>query len=473
MSESGPTNGGASEAPEVVVERGRGISPIWLIPIVALIVAGTLAYQAYQNRGPRVVIVFESAEGLEAGKSKVKYREVEVGTVDLIRIRDPEHVEVHCSLDKGATSYLTQSTKFWVVRPRVGSGRVSGLETLISGAYLTFRPGNPDDPRERRFTGLETPPLFAEGEPGLRILLHTDHLGGLDTGDPVFYRDIHVGNVAGWELSKDGKTVDVQVEIDASHASLVRSNSHFWNAGGVELSLGSGGLDVKTESLQSILAGGVAFDSPGGGDPAKAGDAFWLHRSRADVAKTSKSHGGLRLVLEAGSLGSVSDGNAVYYREMPVGAVISHELSHDGSKLRIAVNIEPTYASLVRSNSVFWNASGISADLGLHGLHVHAESLKALLSGGVAFATPPKPGHTVSEGSVFTLHAEAKDEWHKWETDYSAKDGGGEEKHGIIGRFFHHEGKNEEEAKQDDPSPEPTPEEHKHHFLSGLFHRGD
>jgi len=473
MSESGPSSGGAGEAPEVVVEKGRGLSPIWLIPIVALIVAGALAYQAIQERGPKVVILFETAEGLEAGKSKVKYREVEVGTVDLIRLQDADHVEVHCSLDKGTRPYLTKSAKFWVVRPRVGSGGISGLGTLVSGAYLTFRNGKESDPRERRFTGLETPPLSAEDTPGLPIVLHTDHLGGLDTGDPIFFRDIHVGDVAGWELSKDGKTVDVQVEIGSSHAHLVRANSHFWNAGGVELSLGSGGLDVKTESLQSILAGGVAFDSPAGGEPAKAGDVFWLHSSRADVARTSKAHGGLRLVLESGSLGGVADGNAVYYREVPVGAVISHELAKGGSKVRIKVNIEPRYASLVRSNSVFWNASGISADLGLTGLHVHAESLKSLLSGGVAFATPPKPGHTVSAGSVFQLHAEAKNDWHKWETDYSAKDGDGEKKHGILGRFFHHEDKTEEEAKQDDPSPEPTHEEQKHHFLHGLFHRGD
>ena len=117
MSESGPSSGGVSEAPEVVVEKGRGLSPIWLIPIVALIVAGVLAYQSIQERGPQVVILFESAEGLEAGKSKVKYREVEIGTVDLIQFQDPQHVEVHCSLDKETTPYLTKSTKFWVVRP--------------------------------------------------------------------------------------------------------------------------------------------------------------------------------------------------------------------------------------------------------------------------------------------------------------------------------------------------------------------
>ncbi len=476
MSESGPSSGGASDAPEVVVEKGRGLSPIWLIPIVALIVAGILAYQAIQERGPKVMILFESAEGLVAGKSKVKYRDVEIGTVDLIQLHDPKHVEVHISLNKRATPYLTESAKFWVVRPRVGSGGVSGLGTLISGAYLTVQIGKPEDPRTRQFTGLEEPPLSAEDAPGVRFLLHTDHLGGLDTGSPVFFRDIHVGDVARWKLSKDGKTVDVQVIISSAHAQLVRSNSRFWNAGGVEMSLGSGGLDIKTESLQSILAGGVAFDSPDGGEPAKAGDAFWLHSSRADVAKTSKAHGGLRVVLETGSLGGVADGNAVYYREVPVGAVISHELAKGGGKVRITVNIEPRYASLVRSNSVFWNASGISADLGLHGSPRSRRVAEGTALGRrrLRHAAQARPhgegglGVQAARGGQGRLAQVAdrllgRGHGRRWQ----------KKKQGIVGRFFHHEDKTEEEAKQEDPTPEPTHEEKKHGFMHGLFHHGD
>jgi paraquat-inducible protein B len=472
MSESGPPSGSASEAPEVVVESARRISPIWLIPIVAAIVAITLAYRAIQERGIEVTILFESAEGLVADKSKVKYREVEIGTVDDVALRDVDHVVVTCTLDKEAASYLTESALFWVVRPRVGSGRISGLGTLVSGSYLTLRPGKEDDAAAREFTGLEVPPLADDDEPGLPLVLHTAHLGGLDAGSPVFFRDIHVGDVLSYKLAQDGRTVDVHVAIGSSHVHLVRTNSRFWNAGGVELSLGSGGLDIKTESLESILAGGIAFDSPAGGDAAKPGDAYWLHTSRADVESTAKIHGGLRLVLETGSLGGVAPGNPLYYREVPVGAVVSHELAKDGKKVRIHVNVERKHASLVRSNSVFWNAGGISAKLGLTGLHIHAESLKALLTGGIAFATPPQPGHPVSAGSVFPLHPEAKDTWLKWEADFTPK-GDGQEKRGLIGRFFHHEGKSEEEVKQDDPTPEPTHEEHKHHFLHRLFHGGD
>jgi paraquat-inducible protein B len=473
MSESDSTSGGSSPAEPVVVEGRRGFSPIWLIPLVALIVAAGLAYRTVQERGPKVVVVFESAEGMVAGKSKVKYLDVEIGTIDAIRVRDLLHVEVHCSLLKGARPYLAEGAQWWVVRPRVGHGAISGLGTLVSGSYLTLSPGPKDGVSQREFTGLEVPPLPPADAPGLSIVLHTDELGGLDHGSPIFFRDIHVGDIRGFDLSEDGKTVEVRAVISSSHAHLVRSDSRFWNAGGVEVSVGAGGLHLKTETLASIMAGGIAFDSPGGGDPAKAGAAFWLYGSDADAHKAAATHGGLGLVLETGALGGVSPGNPVYYRQIPVGAVVSHELAKDGSKVRIRLNIEPRYAPLVRNNSVFWNASGISADLGLHGLHVHTESLKALLMGGVSFATPPKPGHTVSEGSVFALHHEAKKDWIEWETDFDAKPGDEPKKHGALGKFFHHGGKSEEEAKQDDATPEPSADEHKHHFLRKLLHRGN
>ena len=303
---------------EAVVKRRR-ISPIWLIPIVAVGVGASLAYEAIQNRGPQVVILFESAEGLEAGKSKVRYRDVDVGSVDLIRFRDMEHVEVHCTLDKTLRPYVTEDAVWWVVRPRLGGGGISGIETLISGAYLTLELGETDAKRQREFVGLEEPPVAGEG--------------------------------------------------------------------------------------------------------------------------------GLGLVLEAGALGGVAAGNQVYYREVPVGLVVSQGLSKDRGRVRIQIVIQAKYASLVHSNSVFWNAGGITADLGLTGLHIHAESLRAMMSGGIAFATPPKPGHRVRAGSVFRLHPEAKGDWLEWESDYTPKKGEDPEKRGILGRFFHHDGKSEEEAE--------------------------
>jgi paraquat-inducible protein B len=469
----GGASGGGNDPSEAVVAGRSRFSPIWLIPIVALVVAASMAYQAIETRGIGVVVVFDSAQGIKAGKSVVKYRDMEVGSVDLIRFADLEHVELHLTLDKSIKSILTDGTKWWVVRPRFGGGAISGLGTIMSGSYVTFEPAKGGGAAQRKFVGLVDPPLPAAERSGLTLLLHTDRLGGLEAGSPIFFRDIHVGDVVHVALSQDGKTADVHAGIETTHSALVKSTSSFWNAGGIEVSVGSGGLDVKTESLKSLIVGGVAFDSPAEGEPAKRGAAYWLHSSRADVRMTAQTHGGLGLVLETGTLGGVSAGNPVYYREVPVGAVVSHELSMDASKVRVRINVEPRYASFVRSNSVFWNAGGISADLGLHGLHVHAESLKALLSGGIAFATPAEPGEVVGEGSVFALHAEAKDDWLKWQTDYDPKaDDKPKKKHGL-GHFFHHDGKSEEESKKEDPTPELTPDEHKHHFLRGLFHHGD
>jgi paraquat-inducible protein B len=295
MSESGPASGGTGSPTdgiaEAVVAKRRGLSIVWLIPIVALLVAGGMAYRAIQERGPKVVVVFESGEGLNAGKSVVKYREVDIGTVDLIRIRDLDHVEVHLSLDKSAAPYITENTRWWVVRPRIGSSGISGLGTLVSGDYVTFEPGKGGGAAKREFVGLENPPRAEIA--GLPIVLHTSSLGGLEVSSPLFFRDVKVGQVTGFELSKDGATVNVHAVIETAYAEKVKSTSRFWNAGGVEISVGAVGLDVKTESLKAILIGGVAFDSPGDGDPAKSGDAFWLHSSYADSHKTSQTYGGL------------------------------------------------------------------------------------------------------------------------------------------------------------------------------------
>jgi paraquat-inducible protein B len=476
MNEKNPNGSGADEAggaPEAIVEGERRFSPIWLIPIVVVVIAGVLAYRAIEERGTKVVVLFQSAEGLVEGKSKVKFRDVEVGTVDKVEFRDMKTIEVHCTIRRGAEPYLTEDAEWWVVRPRIGGGGVSGLETLVSGAYLTLEPGTADKKRQTEFVGLEAPPVSMPDEPGVRLVLHAASLGGIETGASLYYRDLEAGKILGHSLSKDGKTIDIQVVVDQAYGDYVTTASRFWDAGGVDLSLGPGGLDVKTESLVSILHGGIAFDAPPGGEPVEAGHEFWLHESWADVERSIQTHGGLRLVLETGSLGGVATGNPVYYREMPVGSVVSHELSKDGKLVRVTVNVEPRYAKLVRSNSVFWNASGISANLNLSGLHVHAESLKSLLAGGVAFATPPQPGHTVSEDSVFLLHPEAKQEWLDWESDLeSKKDDASETHEEAKGRFFHHAEKTEEEARKDDPSPEPSVDDHKHAYLHRVHGKG-
>jgi paraquat-inducible protein B len=486
MSE-GPSAPGASEnLPEVVVSKGRGASLVWLVPIVALAIGGFLGLQSYQNRGIEVVIEYPTAEWLEAGKTKIKFRSVEIGTVDKITFKKDvgtaasEGVELHCTLIKEAAPHLTEGSQFWIEHPRVGGGQVSGLGTLLSGAYIVMRGGPPDGARSRRFVGLEEPPVAPEGEKGLRLTLHADERYSIGEGTGVYYLEERVGTVEATKLAADGDGVSFELFIPDEHASLVRKDSRFWNSGGIQISASLGQLDVSTGTLSSMLAGGIDFDSPGKtkSPPAENKASYWLHPTRSDVDTYLYRYGGLRIVVEAHHLGGAKVGDPVSYRELTVGEVISQELTTDSRKLRLHLNIQNRYRNLVRSNSKFWNASGITADLGLTGLHVRAESMQALLAGGIAFATPDSPGHLVKEGSVFKLHPEVKDKWLAWKpvlwrgpakkdakTDGDASGSETEKKKdspGVIARFFHHENKDEDEAAKD-AEVHKDPEDHEAH----------
>jgi paraquat-inducible protein B len=358
-----------------------------------------------------------------------------------------------------------------VVRPRIGAGGVSGLGTLVSGAYIATEPGPKDGKPMRAFEGLENPPVTTEGAPGLQLMLHADKTRGLGVGSPVLYRQIQVGQVEGHQLAEDGKSLQINVFIQPEYEHLVATNSRFWNASGVDISVGMGGVNVETESFVALLEGGIAFDTPDGGssEPPNADTSFWLHASHAEIEEAPFRYGGLALVVEAPELGGLKVGDRVYYREEPVGAVVAHALSSDRRLVRVHLNVQNSYASLVRTNTMFWNASGISADLGLKGLHVHTESLEALLSGGVAFATPDALGAPVKPGSVFDLHPEVKDEWLNWTPGKPKK-----EHKGVLSRVFHHhEGKSEKQAAADHDPAQPEPaKSHKQGFFHKVFHGG-
>lgn len=465
------SEGTAPDAPQAHVRKAR-LSPIWIIPIVAIGLSAYLGYRTLAEKGPTVTIYFATAEGLEAGKTKVEFKAVQVGTVTDIDIRpEAPNIVVTCEFNPRAKEHLTEGSQFWVVRPRIGAGGISGLGTLVSGAYINFVPGPQEGKKVRVFTGLEQPPEMSPNDPRLRLVLHSRSLGSLNPGSPIYFRQIQVGKLGRSQLSDDAKAVEVEMLIEPEHAKLVQSNSRFWNVGGVDVTMGLGKAEVHTESLESLLVGGVAFDSPSGGKPAAKDAKFLLHNSRAEVDDAYWKYGGLEVVVEAVRLDGVKAGDFVLYKEDRVGSVVSTALSNDSRSVRVHLNILSRYAPLVRTNSVFWNASGIRANLGLTGLHIHTESLAAMLAGGISFATPNSPGARVSSGSVFRLYPEGKDEWLKWSPTiqrggraekHAAGEGEGE-KHEGLGHFFHHEGKSE-----DDVADEPQPHDNEKH---GFFHR--
>ncbi|MEO6075572.1 MAG: MlaD family protein, partial [Dokdonella sp.] len=247
----------------VVRQRSRfGVSLIWLVPALAALIGLSLVVGKWLKAGPVITISFQTAEGIEANKTQVKYKNVVIGKVTAINLsEDRSNIVAEVNLDKSATSFATADTRYWVVRPRVGLGGISGVDTLISGAFIGADVGESTEYQDS-FVGLETPAPVTHGAPGKRFVLHTGDLGSLDIGSPVYYRRIPVGRVVAYELDKDGQNVSLQIFVDAPHDRYVTDATRFWNASGVDVSLGANGLQINSQSLATVLAGGVAFQTP-------------------------------------------------------------------------------------------------------------------------------------------------------------------------------------------------------------------
>ncbi|MFC4276837.1 PqiB family protein [Achromobacter aloeverae] len=256
------------KVPEVTRKKRR-ISWIWLVPVVAALAGLSLVLKTWMEAGPTITITFKTAEGLEVGKTQLRYKDVNVGLVKAIKLsEDRSKVIVTADIDKDAASLAREGSNFWVVRPRLGLSGVSGLSTLVSGAYIgvdapasTAADGKPTTKAEKTFfVGLETPPEVTHDRPGKRFTLKADTLGSLDVGSPVYYRRISVGQVIGYQLDSSGKSVNVQVFIDAPNDKFVTTTTHFWNASGVDFTVNADGLKVRTQSLLSVAVGGIAFE---------------------------------------------------------------------------------------------------------------------------------------------------------------------------------------------------------------------
>ncbi|MEO3961278.1 MlaD family protein [Chromobacterium piscinae] len=264
MSSENPQNPPEPDLPQAVpVRRGRWApSLVWLIPVVAALIGGWLAVHAVLSRGPTITISFQNAEGIEAGKTRIKYKDVEVGEVTSVKLSPSRQAIVATAqLSKEAADYLAEDSRFWVVRPRVSGGGVSGLGTVLSGSYIGMDIGK-SEARKTDFVGLETPPIINADLPGQTFTLRADNLGSLNTGSPVYFRRVPVGQVVGYELDPKGGYVKVAIFINAPYDHFVSANSRFWHASGVDVSLSANGLNVSTQSLAAIALGGIAFETP-------------------------------------------------------------------------------------------------------------------------------------------------------------------------------------------------------------------
>jgi len=344
------------QAAPAKIQEKRVISIIWIVPLVALAIGGWLAFKAIHEKGPTITITFVNAEGLEAGKTKIRYRNVTVGQVEKISLtKDLSKVKVTAKLVRGIEHYLTDKTKFWVVRARVRGGSVSGLNTILSGAYIGIDPSEVGSPTTV-FAGLEAPPVVTLGQPGRHFALIADTLGSLDIGAPIYYRQIQVGQVVGYGFGKDGKDVNIQIFIDAPYDRQVTNNTRFWNASGIDVNLNAQGLKVNTQSLVSIISGGVAFELPKDmlpGKAAKDGATFHLYPDHASVQEKEYTIRKRWLLLFNRSVKGLTVGAPVELYGIRVGKVTDLNLEYDDSAkhflVPVLVTIEPERVRIVNS----------------------------------------------------------------------------------------------------------------------------
>jgi paraquat-inducible protein B len=336
-----------SNVPDAVVQppRRSRVSIVWLVPIVALVIGAWLAWHALAQRGPTITILFFDSEGIEAGKTKIKYKNVDVGTVAAVQLTsDRKLVRVTAHLQPETSDWLVKDTRFWVVRPRVGAGGISGLGTLLSGAYIGMDVGKSTED-EREFTGLAIPPVLTDGVPGRQFTLLTDVLGSLDRGTLVFFRRIPVGQVIAYQLTPGGNGVQVQVFVEAPYDQYVTRNARFWHASGIDVDLSASGLSVRTESLASIIGGGIAFQSAPDAPPsppADAGATFKLFDSRNEAIAPDTGRIERYVLYFSESVRGLLPGAPVEFRGIPFGQVrhVGAEYDFDRKRFRIRVEID-------------------------------------------------------------------------------------------------------------------------------------
>lgn len=342
MKDEDPQDIELGELPEIGVQKKGGFSIVWIIPIVAALVGGWLAYKTISEKGPTITITFKDGGGLEVEKTKIKYKSIALGTVKSVDlISDLSGVVVTAELSKPSEPHLTENTKFWVVRPRIGVGGISGLDTLVSGAYIAIDP-SPGSP-VRTFTGLENPPGVTRDEEGAQFQLLAENLGSNSPGAPIFFRDIQVGRILNTTLQEDGTGVVMDIFIEAPHHLRIRDTSRFWQISGFEISMGAEGLDVKMESLASLLSGGIAFDTPatagGSSEPSQPGTVFKVFKNFSSIKEETYVLTRSFLVNFDGSVRGLSVGAPVEFRGIKIGSVSDIAVSLNPKTLEIKIPV--------------------------------------------------------------------------------------------------------------------------------------
>ena len=318
------------EATHVPKKRSR-VAVVWVIPIVAALVGAGIVVQQYLNEGPTIRISFRTAEGIEPGKTSIKYKDVDIGKVtEVVLSKDYSKILITAKMDKHAEGLLVKDSRFWIVKPRVTLGGVSGIGTLLSGRYIGIEPGK-SGKSNSDFIGLEVPPPVTGGMSGREFILRAGTLGSLGIGSPIYYRRLNVGQVIGYDLTQGGKSMEIKIFLNAPYDGYVTSDTRFWESSGIHASVDAGGVSLQTESLLSILVGGIGFETPPSataGKPAPEKAVFTLFDNRETAMAPRMSESDRYVLYFQESLRGLSVGAPVNMLGLPVGEVTSIGLDY-------------------------------------------------------------------------------------------------------------------------------------------------
>ncbi|MDZ7320406.1 MlaD family protein [Kosakonia sacchari] len=329
---------------EARIKTKRRISPFWLLPVIALLIAGWLIWSSYEDRGNTITIDFMSADGIVAGRTPVRYQGVEVGTVQDIRLsEDLKKIEVRASIKSNMKDALRSETQFWLVTPKASLAGVSGLDALVGGNYIGMMPGK-GEPQEH-FTALDTQPKYRLNNGELMIHLHAPDLGALNSGSLVYFRKIPVGRVYDYSINANKQGVTIDVLIERRFTNLVKKGSRFWNVSGVKADVGLSGAKVELESLAALVNGAIAFDSPETSQPATQDDEYGLYE---DLAHSQR---GVLVKLDLpGGQGLKAGSTPLMYQGLEVGQLTKIDLNPGGA-VSGELTVDPSVVNLLRDNT--------------------------------------------------------------------------------------------------------------------------
>jgi paraquat-inducible protein B len=401
----GDTQGpGTPEIPEIPEADARPrkrwhVQVVWLIPLIALLIGGWLAVRAVMEKGPTITVTFASAEGLEAGKTKLKYKDVDVGQVTAVTVsRNLDRVVVTAELAKELKPYLVDDLRLWVVRPRIAGGSVSGLGTLLAGSYIALDRGISKKTRTE-FVGLDEPLAIQRDRPGREYTLHSVDGGSYGVGSPVLYRQLKVGEVIGNKLAANGKAILTRIFIDQPYIHYVDPNTRFWNASGVDVKIDASGIRVDSKSLASILIGGIAFDTPGGpttGTAVASRAEFTLFANHEAAMKNPESETVQFVLVFRETSRGLLPGAPVELRGVVIGEVVDVVLDADVDSHtivnRVLVNLYPGRVHLhSRAPQGGDQRTRFIDELVAHGLRAQLQS-SSLITGQMFVAVDFFPG---------------------------------------------------------------------------------